>query len=190
MLFDIPYSMRSKCWGRIFNKHSKEILLIGINGQGLVNIWNDFAIQLSGMQTTSTFIHIHDLIKETGIAMNQVIEQPILKMLSSKNQSFAYYLHECLQDKEFMNVLLKFNSPKGEIHELCCSFRVRKDWRLQIVGAICEAYDASNIPQAVRDSSSFTLDNSHEAVSMVLKDSFMYMNDFIVVFHIWWAYAK
>ena len=100
--------------------------------------------------------------------MNQVIEKPVLKILSLKNQSFAYYLHECLQDKEFVNVPLKFNSSKGEIHEFCCSFRVRKDWRLQIVGAICEAY-------AVKNSSSFTLDNSNEAVSMVLQDSFIYV---------------
>ena len=107
--------------------------------------------------------------------MNQVIEKPLLSILSSKNQSFAYYLHECLQDNDFVNVPLKFNSSKGETHEFCCSFRVRKDWRLQIVGAICEAYVASNIPQAVKNSSSFTLDNSNEAVSMVLQDSFIYV---------------
>ena len=102
-----------------------------------------------------------------GYTINEVMEKPINQILCSKSQSLGFYLAQCLLDKDFSNIQLSYVSNKGVTHHLCCSFRVRKDWRMQIIGAVCEAYDISRGSSPLRDSYSSSTLPSNDAIAQV-----------------------
>lgn len=103
-----------------------------------------------------------------GIASSFALDKPIDQILSRKNQSLGFYLSECLQDKDFSSIHISYTSHKGTTHDLCCCFRVRKDWRMQIIGAVCEAYDCSTIPPTLKVSLSSSTLHSNDGHPMVI----------------------
>ena len=159
--------MKKRCWERIFSRYQRNILLIGINQLGFITLWSELAMTLTGV---FYWFHVSCSILPClinallGYAISFAMDKPLDQILCTKHLSLGYYLSQCLQDNDFANIHLSYTSYTGTTHDLCCSFRVRKDWRMQIIGAVCEAYDISTIPSPIKQSSTFP---SNDSLTMV-----------------------